>query len=51
MSKGSNHDNDDLVNQLNDSDDQVHEYRRRLEVMERENSKLREEMRQNIDDF
>lgn len=39
------------MNQLNEADDQVHEYKRRLEVMERENSKLREEMRQNIDDY
>ena len=39
------------MEQLNDADGQILEYKRRLEAMERENSKLREEMRSHIDDF
>ena len=39
------------MEQLNEADGQILEYKRRLDVMERENGKLREEMRQQIDDF
>jgi hypothetical protein len=39
------------MEQLNEADEQIMEYKRRLEVMERENSKLREEMRAQIEDF
>lgn len=37
--------NRDLMEQLNEADGQILEYKRRLDAMERENAKLREEMR------
>lgn len=39
------------MEQLSEADAEVHELKRLLEVMERENAKLREEMRANVEGY
>lgn len=40
-----------MIQQLNDADGQILDYKRRLELIERENLKLREDIRNQQDEF